>query len=103
MERVQGDRGRRGLLVLVALNALLGAALVIALAPGRAEAQGGGRARGQYMMVSGRMQGPSHAIYVMDVLNQELVAVRWDAAGKRLSGVGYRNVASDALNAGASR
>lgn len=55
------------------------------------------RPRGQYVLNAGRMQGSTvHAVYVLDVVNQELLALRWDRAGQRLETLGYRNIAQDA-------
>lgn len=55
------------------------------------------RSRGQYILTAGRMQGAtSHAIFVLDVINQELAALQWDRSGQRLVVMGYRNLAADA-------
>jgi hypothetical protein len=56
----------------------------------------GARARGNYTMISGRtLAGGSDAVYVLDGTNQELVALRWDAAKQGLAGIGYRNLSAD--------
>lgn len=104
-------RGRRaGLLV---LNAGL-LAVVVGLwarggpgmpGPSAAIAQeiGKARPRGQYIMVSGRLQGsPTNGIYVIDIANQELIALRWDRTSQRLQGLGWRDLARDS-GAAASR
>jgi hypothetical protein len=88
---------RRGLILLNAgLLAVLGA---VTLAP-RSVAQGQGsaqRARGEYTLVAGRIIGGStHAVYIIDTANQEMVAVRWNEGQKGLDGIGYRNLAADA-------
>lgn len=95
---------------LIGLNvALLGVLAVVTLQPGAQASAGatGGqptRPRGQYVMVSGRIQGGnSNAVYVLDVTNQELIAVRWDASGQRLLGVGYRSVSTDLAGEGGAR
>ncbi|MGE3107198.1 MAG: hypothetical protein AB7G11_02865 [Phycisphaerales bacterium] len=84
---------------LVAVNVmLLSALLVLVLIPatGAAPAQPD-RARGDYTMVSGRFQGGNtHALYLIDGANQELVALRWDIARNGLVPIGYRNLAADA-------
>lgn len=91
-------------LVLVAVNAaLLGALAMVTLQPGARAAEGfagqPARPRGQYIMTAGRMQGASsHAIYVLDTVNQELAAMVWDRSGQRLSVIGYRSVAADAAS-----
>lgn len=85
---------------LIALNvALLGALAVVTFQPA---ARAGGeqpatnRPRGQYVVTAGRMQGSSaHAIYILDVVNQELAAMEWDHSAQKLSVIGYRNVAMD--------
>ena len=100
-----GTRTRAGLL---GLNlALLVVLAIVAWSPragASSEAQPS-RPRGQYLMVSGRIQGsPTSAIYVLDTINQELLAVRWNGGNKRLVGVGYRQVSADmAAAAGGGR
>ncbi len=55
------------------------------------------RARGQYLMLSGRTMGSnSNAIFLIDTMNQELVGVRWDPAARKLAGIGHRNLTADA-------
>jgi hypothetical protein len=57
----------------------------------------GARARGEYTMVAGRtLSGGSDAVYVLDGSNQELLALRWDAAKQGLAGIGYRSLSGDA-------
>ncbi|MBL8999894.1 MAG: hypothetical protein JNK25_02015 [Phycisphaerae bacterium] len=88
---------------LVILNlALLGAVVFVAFirpagAQNAAQPSGGsGRARGEYTMVSGKTSsGGGGAIYIVDVTNQEMVALRWDPARQSLIGVGYRDLAAD--------
>jgi len=86
-------RKHRGL---IALNAVLLVALaVVTLSPG-ARAQQGGRARGDYTMVGGRVQGGiANAVYIIDSANREMIALQWDEARKELLGVGYRDLAAD--------
>lgn len=81
---------------LIALNAvLLGALAVLTLAPG-AHGQQGQRARGDYTMIHGRIQGSvEDAIYIVDASNLELVGVRWDNSRRSLSPIGYRSLATD--------
>jgi hypothetical protein len=85
---------------LIALNALLvGALVIVALAPS-AGAQGGVvRPRGEYTMVSGKFQGSvEDAIYIVDSSNQELIALRWDRSKKSMAGLGYRSLAADSAS-----
>ncbi len=54
------------------------------------------RVRGEYAMVSGRtVMGGAEVVYVVDTLNRELIAVRWDQGRKSLTGIGYRNLDAD--------
>lgn len=92
-------RNRRGLLV--ATNIMLGAGLALSVWATRADAvQQATRARGQYTMVSGEIQGggDASAIYITDSVNQEMVALRWNNSRKELDGLGFRDLDAD-LNA----
>lgn len=99
------SRFAKGLIVTNAL--LLGALAVVTLQPAaEAQRQGGGatRPRGTYLLVAGKMiGGTSHAVYVLDTSNQELIGLRWDGAGQRLEPFGYRNIAGDSAAAGRGR
>ncbi|TSA39594.1 hypothetical protein D4Q85_00905 [bacterium] len=54
------------------------------------------RARGEYTMVAGRtVMGGAEVVYIVDTLNRELIAVRWDQGRKALVGIGYRNLDAD--------
>lgn len=81
---------------LIALNLVMLAALAaVTLAPA-AGAQAG-RARGDYTMVAGQIQGREEAaIYIVDATNQELVALSWDRTAGGLTPLGHRNLAQDA-------
>src|SRR5262245_39289310 len=86
---------RRGLLI---VNGVLLAALAaVTLAPtshGQGATQ---RARGEYTMLSGRIiGGNSHAVFVLDAGNLEMIAVRWNETIKGLDPIGYRNLQADA-------
>lgn len=66
--------------------------------PGAAWAQEAakGRLRGQFLMVSGKLQGsPTNAVYIVDTANQELLSLKWDRTGQRLQGLGWRDMAKD--------
>ena len=57
---------------------------------------GGGRARGEYTMVSGKVTGGSaHAVYVVDANNQETLALIWNQSTKGLDVIGYRDQHAD--------
>jgi hypothetical protein len=85
----------RGLVLLNAgLLLVLGA---VTLAPSSHAQRGGGRARGEYSMVSGKITGSTaHAVYIIDTANQDLVAVRWNESTKSLDAIGYRDLKEDA-------
>lgn len=54
------------------------------------------RARGEYTMVSGRMQGSTAAVlYLIDATNQEIVAASWDRNNNKLEPVGLRSLSDD--------
>ncbi|MDA0802177.1 MAG: hypothetical protein O2819_00260 [Planctomycetota bacterium] len=84
--------------LLLTLNAvLLVAVAILAFAP-QAVAQG--RARGQYMMVGGTAPGNSKGIvYITDTVAMEVLALQWDDNQRTFTGLGYRNIGSDANNA----
>lgn len=92
-------RGRAPISALVALNAallvVLGAVLLAPPAVGQNAA--GDRARGSYTMVGGRIIGaPEAAIYIVDGVNQELIAARWDRTRRALKGLGYQSLSGRA-------
>jgi hypothetical protein len=104
MNRVRG---------LIALNAALLLALgVVTFAPSSlaqqrttttgggnsaAQAAAGGRARGEYTMVAGRIVGGSgHAVYVFDANNQEMVTMMWNQSSRAMDVIGYRDLRADA-------
>lgn len=82
---------------LVVLNAALFGLLAVALAmPAGAQNSGTPRARGEYTMISGRTNsGGNNAVYIVDSVNQEMIAVRWDTGRKSFTGIGYRNLDAD--------
>jgi len=54
------------------------------------------RARGQYMLLAGRVGGTSTSgVYIIDSANREVAAVRWDRNQKRLVPLGFRDLATD--------
>jgi ATP-dependent phosphoenolpyruvate carboxykinase len=92
---MHNPKARRGLIMLnVALLVMLAA---VTLAPSSHAQRGGGRARGEYTMVSGKVTGSSsHVVYVVDSSNQDFVAVRWNESSKSLDALGYRDLKEDA-------
>jgi hypothetical protein len=101
----RGGRGR--LTVLVAVNALLACAVLAGLLSPRASAQPGGginRPRGNYLMVSGHATGVSgNLVYIVDTVNQELLALRYQRAAGRLDPLGYRSLAADSAEGARNR
>ena len=85
--------GLRGLLVInVALLCVLA---IVTLAPS-VSAQS--RRRGEYTLVGGGANGSnSSVVYIIDAANQEMIAAMYNNADKNLVGVGYRNLARDAV------
>lgn len=97
---------------LVWLNGVLLAALAVVTIGQRAGAQPGGgagggrsggalspadRARGDYTLVTGRMQGgTAGAVWILDAANQELLALSWDRTHDRFNIIGHRSVTNDA-------
>ena len=93
---------------LIGLNIVLLAVLAAAsfgVGSDRQAGPGGGpapnqaaRGRGEYTLISGRVQGSStHAVYLLDSSNHELVALGWDRNRARLEPIGFRNLAEDAM------
>lgn len=83
----------------IAVNVvLLGALVSMSIGPGAgAQPSGPGRARGEYTMLSGKTNtGNTHAVYVLDAANQELLSLRWDSSRQKLVTMGYRNLDADA-------
>lgn len=60
------------------------------------------RARGQYTMVAGELRsgGEASAIYIIDSINQEMIAVRWNQSRDQLDGLDYRSLQMDANRGG---
>lgn len=99
------SRARRWLIgVNIALLLLL--ALLVA-APATAQGTSPAaqaRARGQYVVVPGKSQGsPVGTFWIMDTVNEELVALRWDRSGQKLETMGFRDLVNDAAATGKGR
>jgi hypothetical protein len=96
-------RKRSGLRGLLVLNVVLLALLALVTFGSGAGAQSA-RGRGEYTMVSGGANGTDAGIiYIVDVANQEMIAMTYNSNTKVLDGVGYRNLATDANNVVRSR
>lgn len=83
-----------GLRALLALNALLLILLgAVTFAPAATAQQ---RVRGTYTMAAGRVLGlePS-AVYILDTVNQEVIAVFYNPNTKAIEGIAHRNLAAD--------
>ncbi len=103
--------------LLLALNGTLLAFLAVVVVipaplPGAAEAIAGqpgnggaaNRQRGQYVMVSGRSSGSTgNVVYILDTVNREMVALKYNKGNSALEGVGYRNLSDDSKLGGGGR
>lgn len=98
--------GRGPLGGLVVLNAGLAAAAAWAWAGPTAAGQAGlpARPRGQYALVGGQTRtGDSNAVYVLDSTNHEMIVLRWNDSQRKMDGLGYRDLNSDARSDGGRR
>jgi hypothetical protein len=94
--------GRSRLPGLIALNA--GLLCLLALVTFGAVADAQIRPRGKYTMVTGRANGAlADVVYIVDTVNQEMIAVTFDPNEKQLNGIGYQNLAGAARTATRSR
>jgi hypothetical protein len=72
--------------------------------PADAQPPASARPRGEYTMISGRIQGATtNAVYILDANNQELVALSWDRNRNRFVGIGYRSLLADGRTQPAGR
>jgi hypothetical protein len=93
-DRIQPARSRMP--GLITLNAVLLIALALVTFGSSVGAQPA-RGRGEYTMVAGGGSGTDASIiWIVDVANQEMVAMTFNHNTKVLDGVGYRNLAADA-------
>ncbi|MGQ0628328.1 MAG: hypothetical protein ACT4PL_09555 [Phycisphaerales bacterium] len=104
---------------LIALNLVLAlGVMLVALLPAAGGERGGSifdprsalagqpvsRQRGQYVMIAGRAQGSTtNVVYILDTVNQELVAVRYNRGTQALEPIGFRNVGEDGKIGGGGR
>ena len=80
---------------LVAINAALLMILGAVTFGGSVRAQM--RVPGEYTMVAGGVNGAeSSAVYIADVVNQEMMAVTFDHQKGTIQGIGYVNLGADA-------
>jgi hypothetical protein len=95
VQRHESHGGAPRLIGLLALNAaLLGGLALVTFSP-RATAQSA-RIRGEYAMVAGAVSGSEPSlVYILDTVNQDLIAVRYRTDEKRIEGIGARNVRGD--------
>ena len=79
---------------LLALNAAL-VALLAAVTFGP-KVDGQARPRGEYTMVAGGVKGAdSSAVFVVDTVNQEMMAITYNRQTKLVEGIAYRSLAED--------
>jgi hypothetical protein len=92
----------RSLVAVIALNAiLLGGIALIGFAPA-SDAQA--VRRSTFTMVSGTINGQVNPVlYIVDEGSLELVAISWDDQTKTFTGLGYRNLSTDAADLGRNR
>lgn len=91
-ETAERSSGLRGLILLNVLLLLLLGAVTFG-----SQAKAQARSRGDYVMVAGGANGAiSGVVYVVDTVNNQLIAVSYDTNSKRLVGVGATNLARDA-------
>ena len=91
---------------LAGLNAALLLALgAVAVAPAaRGQAPGEPRNAGRYIIVGGALNaGDANAAYIIDTVNAEMIAMRWNDSRRRYEGLGYRNLREDAQVEGVRR
>jgi hypothetical protein len=91
---------RRSTRVLLCVNLVLVGALLVLVLP-RAGAQGQvSRPRGQYVMLGGKVQGMgTSAVYILDSVNRELIALKYDRSKTRLEPFGFRDLSVDSAAA----
>lgn len=83
---------------LLALNGLLLLGLGAVTFGPRADAQP--RPRSDYTMIAGGANGAlGGLVYVVDVSNQELLAMTYDSTKQEFYGIGYRNLLTDSATA----
>lgn len=88
------DRNQRRAVVWLNV-ALLAALAAVTLTPA-ASGQRAQRARGDFAMVSGPVQGLSaEGVYLIDARNGEAAAFYWDQSRRTLQTMGYRDIARD--------
>lgn len=90
-QTAERSSGMRGLILLnVVLLILLGAVTFGSQAIAQT------RVRGDYVMVGGGANGAnSGVVYVVDTVNNQMIAVTYDNTTKALAGVGARNLSRD--------
>lgn len=87
----------RGLIALNVVLLVLLAGVTLSSTGVVGQSQPGARSRGDYTAVGGKIQGGNaNAIFVLDAVNQELVALRWNETTKSLEGIDFRDLARDA-------
>lgn len=94
-------RTRRVMALNLALVAALGVVTLASATRSGAQVGAGGvqaaRSRGEYALVSGKYQGSTtSAVYIVDAVNHELVALDWDRNKNRFEVIGYRSLPADA-------
>ena len=81
------------IVALVCVNVALLAALMLVVSTPPAQAQGFGGV--DYIMVPGRIQTNTSAVYILDVPNQQVTAVYVDKTAKAVTPIGTRLIRTD--------
>ncbi len=81
------------IVALVCVNVALLAALMLVVSAPPAQAQGFGGI--DYIMVPGRVQTNTSAVYILDVPKQQLTAIYVDKTAKAITAIGSRLIRTD--------
>ncbi|HVZ93581.1 MAG TPA: hypothetical protein VG797_03635 [Phycisphaerales bacterium] len=98
------NRTRHRYAGLIALNAVAIALLaLVSFTPGASAEQQprSTRGRGDYTMVSAKIQGQQESgVFIIDSSNSEMLVIKWDSGRRAITGLGYRNLTTDAGQVG---
>ncbi len=95
VSQIKGKKSSTHLRGLLAINGAL--LIILAAVTFGSTVNGQARGRGEYTMVAGGVPSTdAAALYIVDVANQEMIAMVFNPNAKSLEGVGYRNLTIDA-------
>jgi hypothetical protein len=96
-ERTEASRSRSGRRGLLMVNGLLLALLAAVTFNPSADAQA--RVRGSYVMAAGGVNGAvASAVFIVDTVNEEMIALTYEPSQSELIGIGYRSLTADAAS-----